>query len=30
MALLYVGFRDDDKIVVIALDGDSGKSTIAV
>jgi hypothetical protein len=29
MALLYVGFRDD-KIVVFALDGDSGKSTIAV
>src|ERR1700724_2611679 len=25
--MLYVGFQDDDKIVVFALDGDSGKLT---
>jgi hypothetical protein len=30
MPLLFVGFRDDDKIVVFAFDGDSGKSTITV
>jgi 6-phosphogluconolactonase (cycloisomerase 2 family) len=30
MAMLYVDFQDDDKIVVFALDGDSGKLTITV
>ena len=25
--MLYVGLQDDDKIVVFALDGDSGKLT---
>jgi 6-phosphogluconolactonase (cycloisomerase 2 family) len=30
MAMLYVGFQDNDKIVVFALDGDSGKLTITV
>jgi len=30
MAMLYVGFQDDDKIFVFALDGDSGKLTITV
>ena len=28
--MLYVGLQDDDKIVVFALDGDSGKLTITV
>jgi 6-phosphogluconolactonase (cycloisomerase 2 family) len=28
--MLYVGFQDDDKIVVFALDGDSAKLTITV